>query len=99
MSLALLAPVLERIQELRVHSSQASQVLGIDLVSLLLVGVDQSRFAGVGHQYLVATLLQDPAPPGRVAASLDGYAHRLFGGAAPREGFGAGTPPTVLHNR
>jgi hypothetical protein len=49
MSLALLAPVLERIQQLRVHSSQASQVLGIDLVGLLLVGVDQSQFAGVGH--------------------------------------------------
>jgi hypothetical protein len=98
MSLALLAPVLERIQELRVHSSQASQVLGIDLVGLLLVGVDQSQFAGVGHQDLVATLLQDPARPGRVGASLDGYAHRLFGGEAPLEGFGAGTQPTLLHN-
>src|SRR5215210_7819213 len=33
MSLALLAPVLEGVQELRVHSCQASQVFGIDLMS------------------------------------------------------------------
>ncbi len=35
-SLALFAPVLERVQELRVQASQASQVLGVDLVGLLL---------------------------------------------------------------
>jgi hypothetical protein len=37
MSLALFAPVLERIQQLRVQSCQASQVLGVYLIGLLLV--------------------------------------------------------------
>ena len=32
MGLALFAPVLERVQELGVHPSQASQVLGVDLL-------------------------------------------------------------------
>ena len=36
MSLALLAPVLERVQELRVHSSQSSEVLGIYFVGFAL---------------------------------------------------------------
>jgi hypothetical protein len=40
MGLALFAPVLERVEQPGIHSSQASQVLRIDLVSLLLVGVD-----------------------------------------------------------
>ena len=57
MGLALLAPVLEGVQELRVHSSQASQILSVYLIGLALVGVDEPQFAGIGHQYLVATLL------------------------------------------
>jgi hypothetical protein len=64
MSLALFAPVLEGVQELRIHSCQASQVLGVYLICLLLVGIDEPKFAGVGHQYLVATLLSYPAHPG-----------------------------------
>src|SRR5215203_1434773 len=97
MSLALLTPVLERIQQLRVHSSQASQVLCIHLIGLSLIGVDQTQFAGVGHTDLVATLLKYPARPGRVGSSLYGYAHVLLGGEASLEGFGAGTQPTLLH--
>jgi hypothetical protein len=53
-SLGLFAPVLERIEQLRVQTSQASQVLGIDLVGLSLVGVDEPCLASVGHQDLVA---------------------------------------------
>jgi hypothetical protein len=56
MGLALFAPVLELVQELRVHSSQASQVLGVDLVRFSLVGIDEPQLAGIGHQRLVATL-------------------------------------------
>jgi putative component of toxin-antitoxin plasmid stabilization module len=37
--LALFAPVLERIQELRINPSQAGQVLGVYLVGLALIGV------------------------------------------------------------
>ena len=57
MGLALFAPVLEWVQQLRIQSCQASQVLGVDLVGLALVGVDEPQFAGVGHQHLVTTLL------------------------------------------
>ena len=36
MGLRVFAPVLERVQELRIHSRQASQILGVDLVGLSL---------------------------------------------------------------
>ena len=64
MSLGLFAPMLYGVEELRIHSSQPSQILGVDLIGLLLVGVDEPQFTGVGHQYLMATLLKHPAGPG-----------------------------------
>jgi hypothetical protein len=95
--LGIFAPVLERVQQLRIEACQAAQVLGICLVGLSLVGVDESQFASVGHQHLVAQLLEHPARPGRVGAGLDGYAHRRpLGGEASPEGFGAGTQPTLF---
>jgi hypothetical protein len=98
-SLALLASVLEWVQELRVHSSQASQVLGIDLVSLALVGVDEPQLPGIGHKDLVAALLEHPARPGRVGSGLDGYAHRRpLRRKAPLEGLGGGAQPAFLHD-
>jgi hypothetical protein len=97
MSLALFAPVLEGVQELRIHSCQASQVLGVYLICLLLVGIDEPKFAGVGHQYLVATLLSYPAHPGGVGTRLDCYAHRgQLGGEASSESLWGGTQPTFL---
>jgi hypothetical protein len=36
MSLGLFAPMLYGVEELRIHSSQASQILGVDLIGLLL---------------------------------------------------------------
>jgi hypothetical protein len=74
--LALFAPVLERIQELGIHSCQASQILGVDLIGLAPVGVDEPKLAGIGHQHLVATLLQEPANPGRVGSRFYGDAQR-----------------------
>jgi len=82
MSLALLAPVLEGVQELRVHSCQASQVLGVYLIGLAFVGIDEPQFAGVGHRDLVATPLEHSASPGRVGSRLDRYAQILLGGEA-----------------
>jgi hypothetical protein len=41
MSLGLFAPMLYGVEELRIHSCQASQILGIYLVSLAIVGVDK----------------------------------------------------------
>jgi len=79
MSLAVFASVLEWVQQLRIKPCHPSQILGIDLVGFALVGVDEPHFASIGHQDLVATLLQDPACPGRVGASLDpAHAHGLL---------------------
>jgi len=36
MGLALFASVLERVEKLRVHSCQASKILGVDLIRLAL---------------------------------------------------------------
>src|SRR5215212_3741284 len=44
MGLGVFAPMFERVQELRVKTRQASQVLGVDLVGLALVGVDELHF-------------------------------------------------------
>src|SRR5829696_5657835 len=74
MSRALFAPVLERIEQLRVQSCQASQVLGVYLIGLLLVSVDESQLTGVGHQNLVTALLEQPTNPRRVSPGLDGHA-------------------------
>jgi hypothetical protein len=94
--LALFAPVLEWVQQLGVHSSQAGQVLGIHLVGLAPVGVDEPQFAGVGHKDLVATLLQEPANPGRVGSGLDGDAQRGLGSEASPQSFWGGSHPTLL---
>jgi hypothetical protein len=97
-SLALFTSVLERIEQLRIHSSQASQILGVDLICFAFVGVDKPQLSGIGHQDLVATLLlEQTAYPGRVGSSLDGYAQRpLLGGEASSEGFGGCAQPTLL---
>src|SRR5215213_4857852 len=98
MSLAFFAPVLEWVQQLRVHSSQASQILGIDLIGLTLVGVDEPQLPGIGHQYLVAALLEHSTNPGRMGSRLHGYAHRPLRNEATSEGFGSGSQPTLFHN-
>ncbi len=56
MSLALFAPMLYGVEELQIHSCQASQVLGVYLICLAFVGVDEPQFAGIGNQDLVASL-------------------------------------------
>jgi hypothetical protein len=44
----------------------------------------------------VATLLQEPARPGRMGSRLYGYTQGPLGGEAPSEGLGSGTQPTLL---
>src|SRR5215208_2650378 len=78
MSLGVYAPVLEWVEQLRIKTCQASQVLGVDLIRFALVGVDEPRLARIGHQDLVATLLQHPACPRRVGPGLDCYTHGLL---------------------
>ena len=98
MGLGVFAPVRNRVQELRVHSSQAGQVLGVYFICLALVGVDEPQLPSVGHKDLVAALLQEPANPGRMGSRFYGYAHGLLGGEASPYGFGGGRQPTLLHN-
>jgi hypothetical protein len=94
--LGIFAPVLERVQQLRIEACQAAQVLGICLVGLSLVGVDESQFASVGHQHLVATFLEHPARPRRVGPCFDRDAHGALRGEATLEGFGGGAQPSLL---
>src|SRR5215218_4651198 len=89
----------ERIEQFRVHSSQASQVLGIYFICLAFVGIDEPQLAGIGHQDLVTTLLQEPANPGRVGSRFYGDAHRrLLGGEASSEGLWGCAQPALLHH-
>jgi hypothetical protein len=96
MGLALFAPVLERIQQLRVQARQSGQVLGVYLVGLSLVGVDQSQLAGVGNQYLVATLLKQPANPGRMGPGFYSDAQRGLRSEASSYGLGVGAQPALF---
>jgi hypothetical protein len=43
MGLGVFAPVLEWVEQFRIQTCQASQILGIDLVGLAFVGVDEPR--------------------------------------------------------
>jgi hypothetical protein len=90
------APVPDRVEQLRIHSSQAGEVLGVYLVGFAPVGVDEPQFASVRHQHLVAALLQEPANPGRVGSRLYGDAQRPLGGEAPPEGLPGGAQPAFL---
>jgi hypothetical protein len=76
MSLGVLTSVLHRVEQLRIQTRQASQVLGIYFVGLSLVGVDEPQLACVGHQYLVTTLPKQPANPGRMGSGFYRDAHR-----------------------
>jgi hypothetical protein len=82
MSLGAFTPVPEWVQQLRIEACQVSEILGVNLIRFAFVGVDESQFAGIGHQHLVTTLLQEPANPGRVGSRFYGDAHGLLGGEA-----------------
>jgi hypothetical protein len=49
--------MLERIEQFRIQTCHTSEVLGVDLIRLRLIGVDELEFAGIGHQDLVAAPL------------------------------------------
>jgi len=95
MGLRVFAPVLEWVQQLRV---QASQVLSVDLVSFAFVGVDEPQLPGIGHQHLMATLLEHPACPRRVGSGLYGDAQRPLGDEASFACLWGSAQPTFLHN-
>jgi hypothetical protein len=94
--LGVFAPVPNRVEQLRIQARQASEVLVVDLIRFALVGVDEPELPGVGHQHLVAALLQEPANPGRVGSRFHRDAQRGLGGEASSEGFWGGAQPTLL---
>jgi hypothetical protein len=92
MSLGVLTAVLEWVEQLRIKTCQASQILCVYLICFALGGVDEPQFPSIGHQHLVAAVLEYPANPRRVGACLYGYAQwLLLRGEASPEGFGDGT--------
>jgi hypothetical protein len=95
MGLGVFAPMLERVQELRIKTRQASQVLGVYLIRLALVGIDEPQFAGIGHQHLVAAFLEHPAHPRRVSTRLNCDAHGLLRTETPPQSLRSGTQPTA----
>jgi hypothetical protein len=96
MGLGVFAPMFERVEQLRVKTRQAGQVLGVYLICFAFVGVDEPQFAGVGHQHLVTALLEQPTNPRRVSPGLDGHAHRPLRSEASPQSFGGGSHPTLL---
>jgi hypothetical protein len=99
MGLGVFAPMLERVQQLRIQTCQASQVLGVHLIRLALIGIDEPQFASIGHKDLVGAFLKHPAHPRRVSTRLYCDAHRrLLRSETPPQSLGSGTQPTFLHN-
>src|SRR5918994_1131116 len=92
-SLGVAASVLHRVQKFRIGPSEAGQLLGIELVGLTLLAIDQPSLTRISDQYFVATLGKQTTYPGRVGSDLDGdmqrpfriepAPHRLWGGAQP----------------
>jgi hypothetical protein len=63
-SLGVLTAVFEWIELFRIHSCEASEVLGVYLIRFALACVDEAHFARIAYHYLMATLLEEPANPG-----------------------------------
>jgi hypothetical protein len=78
MSLGVFAPMFEWVQKLRIKACQASQILGVNLIRFAFVRIDEPQFASIGHQDLVAALLEQTAYPGRVGTGLYSYTERLL---------------------
>jgi hypothetical protein len=55
-SLGVAASVLHRVQKFRIGPSKAGQLLGIELVGLMPLAIDQPSLTRISDQYLVATL-------------------------------------------
>ena len=64
MSLGFLTSMLYGIEQLGIDPGQTGQLLGVELVGLALVAVDQPDLARVGHEHLVTAPFEQPAHPG-----------------------------------
>jgi hypothetical protein len=98
MSLGVFTPMFKCAQKLRIKACQASQILGVSLIRFAFVGIDEPQFASIGHQDLVAALLEQTAYPGRVGTGLYSYTERLLTSEAPPQSLRGSTQPTFLHH-
>jgi hypothetical protein len=77
-ALSLGAAVTDGRQQTRVMRGESRQLLGIVAVVLTLAGGDGPDLARVGHQHLMAELLQHPADPSGMRAALQSDTHLRF---------------------
>lgn len=66
------AAMLDRAEQLAIEARDASQVLGVDLIVLALILVDQAQLSRVSHDHLVTELRQKTTDPWGVHACFDG---------------------------
>ena len=72
MRLSLLASMKDWGEQLGIEMSQASKIFGIDPVFFTGIVVDQTQFASIGNDDLMAKVLQGLAYPTRVSSYLHG---------------------------
>jgi hypothetical protein len=96
MSLGVFTSMVQWVKQLRIQTCQASEVLGIYLIGLTLVGVDEPYLARIGYQHLVAALLEQPTNPWRVSPRLDGDPQRPLRAETPPQSLRSGAQPTLL---
>jgi hypothetical protein len=65
----------DRRQQLRIHSPQLSQFLGVDAIVLPPAARDQCHFSWIGHNHFVTQLHQAPAYPRRVRPGFQHHSH------------------------
>ena len=95
-SLGFCPAMTDRCEELWIQSAQTRKALGVDAITLAVVGVDQTDLAGVGHQHFVAACFQHAAHPGRVGTNLDHDAHRRTALKLISQCIRCGTKPPLL---
>jgi hypothetical protein len=57
-------PMLDRGKQHGIESPDTSQVLGIDLIILGVVFIDQSKFARIGDNHFMSQIIQQATHPG-----------------------------------
>ena len=60
-ALELLAPVLDRVEQLRIHAGEPGNHPCVGLVALAIVGVDGTKLAWIGDDHLVTKFREETA--------------------------------------
>src|SRR5215213_2520474 len=81
---------------LRIGAGETGQLLGIELVGLTPLAIDQSSLTRISDQYFVAALGKQTTYPGRVGSNLDGDMQRLFRIEPPPHRLWGGAQPALF---